>query len=293
MVSKMNATANAPHNNLKWISGGVIKYVVINGINIRYLQVGEGPSLILIHTIRTQLDYFQKIIPEIAKHYCVYALDLPGHGHSDIVDQAHDKPLFVDTLTTFIKALGLKDVTLAGESIGGAIALGVAAKQEVSIRRVIAMNAADYDNSNGLDRSSILGRILFTGITWPIIGWVISNAETPGVLRQILRGGFNHPDHLPEDLVTEFSRVGKRRGYSKAFRSIFLNWASWTENRKLYRQINIPVVLVYGEHDWTTRSERAGNSEIIKDSRLIEIEGAGHFSSLDSPEKITDIILNG
>ncbi|MCU7844245.1 MAG: alpha/beta hydrolase [Candidatus Thiodiazotropha sp. (ex Monitilora ramsayi)] len=289
----MNATANAPHSNLKWISGGVIKYVVINGINIRYLQVGEGPPLVLIHTIRTQLDYFRKIIPELAKHYCVYALDLPGHGYSDIVDRAHDKPLFVDVVTTFIKELGLKEVTLAGESIGGSIALGVATKQEVSIKRVIAMNAADYDNSNGLDRSSVLGRILFTGITWPVIGWVISNAETREVLKLILRGGFGHPDHLPKDLVTEFSRVGKRRGYSKAFRSIFLNWHSWTENRKLYRQINTPVVLVYGEHDWTTQSERTSNLESIKDSRLIEIEGAGHFSSLDSPEKITDIILNG
>ncbi len=49
---------------------------------IRYLKSGKGQPLVLIHTIRTQLDYFEYVIPELAKHFTVYALDLPGHGYS-------------------------------------------------------------------------------------------------------------------------------------------------------------------------------------------------------------------
>jgi len=39
-----------------------------------------------MHTIRTQLDYFQEVIPELAKLYTVYAVDLPGHGRSSTAE---------------------------------------------------------------------------------------------------------------------------------------------------------------------------------------------------------------
>src|ERR1700712_4510160 len=41
-------------------------------------QGGDGPNLVLIHTVRTQLDLFQFVVPLLAKHFTVYALDLPG-----------------------------------------------------------------------------------------------------------------------------------------------------------------------------------------------------------------------
>jgi pimeloyl-ACP methyl ester carboxylesterase len=52
--------------------------------SIRYLKAGNGDPLILLHTIRTQLDYFENVIPQLAKHHTVYAIDLPGHGYSSI-----------------------------------------------------------------------------------------------------------------------------------------------------------------------------------------------------------------
>ena len=43
---------------------------------IRYLKSGKGAPIVLLHTIRTQLDYFEYVIPELAKHFTVYALDI-------------------------------------------------------------------------------------------------------------------------------------------------------------------------------------------------------------------------
>ena len=53
-------------------------------LSLRYVKLGEGPALVLLHTIRTQLEYFRDLAPLLAKKYAVYAVDLPGHGHSPI-----------------------------------------------------------------------------------------------------------------------------------------------------------------------------------------------------------------
>ncbi len=292
-TSILNMSSNVDTQTFVEGKQGEIHFVNSAGINMRYLKVGQGDPLVLIHTLRTQLEYFEKVIPDLAKRYTVYALDLPGHGQSDITNQKHVKPLFIHHVSEFINKLKLENVTLVGESIGGAIALGIAAQDKVSIKQVFAFNAADYVNSNGLDRSSTLGKILFTGIKLPFFGWIISNAEKRDVLQQVLEGGFESNDNLPAHLVDEFSKTGKRKGYSKAFRSIFLNWKSWTEGQKRYHKINVPVTLVYSEHDWSTQSERIACQKMIKNAKLMHIEGTGHFSSLDNPKQVLNAILNG
>ena len=99
--------------------GQVSDIQIDEGRTLRFLKTGTGEPLILIHTIRTQLDYFQEVIPLLAQHYTVYAVDLPGHGYSSIDTKAnYDEPYFRSAIIAFIEKLDLKEVTLVGESIG-------------------------------------------------------------------------------------------------------------------------------------------------------------------------------
>ena len=204
------------------------QYAEIDGVNLGYIKVGEGEPLVLIHTLRTQLEYFQKIMPYLAEHFEVYALDLPGHGHSDIPRREYTKDFFTRTVEGFLLELNLHNVTLAGESIGGVIALSIASGGNPNVKRVISLNPYDY--GNGIRRSSLLANIVFAAIQWPVIGWVGSHSETP-VLRTIMQGGFCNKKALPDDLVYEFKSVGSRKGYRRAERSIFGNWKSPTAGR--------------------------------------------------------------
>lgn len=65
-------------------SGEISYFELEEGNHLRYLKTGKGEPLLLLHTIRPQLDYFEKVIPALSKHFTVYALDLPGHGYSTI-----------------------------------------------------------------------------------------------------------------------------------------------------------------------------------------------------------------
>ncbi len=95
-------------------------------LSLRYLKAGSGPPLVLLHTIRTQLEYFRDLVPMLTGNFTVYAIDLPGHGHSPIDRSAtYDEPYFRTAIVGFIERLDLKDVTLVGESIGGVLALRI------------------------------------------------------------------------------------------------------------------------------------------------------------------------
>ena len=72
---------------------------------------------------------------------------------------------------------------------------------------------------------------------------------------------------------------------------MFRNWKSWIDARRLYPQISVPVTLVYGRNDWSLPAERERNRSTIPNAELIEIEDAGHFTSLERPEEVAKIVL--
>src|SRR5687768_4496492 len=124
--------------------GSVNELTLTDGSRLRYLKAGQGEPLLLMHTIRTQLDYFEAVIPALAKHYTVYAVDLPGHGYSSIDKHAaYDEPYLRKGIIAFIEKLGLENLTLVGESIGAVLALTIASQLPGRMKRVIASNTYD------------------------------------------------------------------------------------------------------------------------------------------------------
>ncbi len=87
-----------------------------DGQTLRYARTGNGPPLVLLHTIRMQLEYFKELAPLLARSFTVFAVDLPGHGGSSIDrEAAYDEPYLRRSIVDFIERLDLRSVTLAGE----------------------------------------------------------------------------------------------------------------------------------------------------------------------------------
>ena len=161
---------------------------------LRYRKVGKGPPLVLIHTIRTQLEYFHEVVPHLKNLFTVYAVDLPGHGRSHIDRSApFDEPYFRHAVRRFIEELGLTGVTLAGESIGGALSLTVASELGNRVRAVVASNPYDYDTryGDGGGRGHALANAVIGSFGVPIVGAINAALENPIFLGIILRGGLH------------------------------------------------------------------------------------------------------
>jgi len=250
---------------------------------LRYLTGGSGAPLVLLHTVRTQAEHFRRLIPLIQENYTVYALDLPGMGYSEIVPGAsYDEPAMRAGVERLLTHLDLHDVTLLGESMGAVLALTAAADQPSRVRRVIAVNAYDY--RGGIARSSLLARLIVTGVIAPGAGPLLAGLEPKPVMRAILTGGLGDRTALPEDYLDELLRVGRHPGYPTVARGVYRNLPSLIAARARYPEVTAPVHLVYGEKDWSRPSDRQANRRLLPDAEFTQVPGAGHFIALERPD---------
>src|SRR4051812_11769880 len=174
---------------------------------LRYLTGGTGAPLVLLHTVRTQAEHFRDLIALVQDRFTVYALDLPGMGYSEIVPGAsYEEPAMRAAVVRLLTELDLSDVTLLGESMGGALALTVAADVPDRVAGVVAVNPYDY--RGGIARSSLLARVVVSGVLAPGIGPHFAAVEPKPVMRAILRGGLGDKSALRDDYLEELLRVG-------------------------------------------------------------------------------------
>src|SRR5712691_1222220 len=276
-----------------WSPPGEIEYAKLaDGTRLRYLKVGSGQtSLILLHTVRTQLDQFQLVIPKIAHAFTVYAIDMPGMGWSDIVPGAsYSEPALRSAIVEFVETLDIKDVTLAGESMGATISLTASTELKDRVRRVVAINTYDY--SKGVGRANRVASIYVSSARLAAIGPVVTRMENKPVLGIVMRGGLFDGSKLPNHYLAELRRVGRRRGYPRVAREVFRNVDSMIAARALYSRVTAPVSLVYGDHDWSCVPERQANLAMLRGARSISLSETGHFAALEQPSRVAEILLD-
>ncbi len=114
--------------------------------------------------------------------------------------------------------------------------------------------------------------------------------RNPLVEKRILRGGVHREGALPPDFAREVYTVGNRRGHYQAFMSLVRHWPGWEAARSEYPAIECPVLLLYGEHDWSRPKERDANRRDIPGAQLRVMPDAGHFLTLDAPHDVVRTI---
>jgi pimeloyl-ACP methyl ester carboxylesterase len=266
-----------------------------NNQTIRYLKTGSGAPLILMHTIRTQLEYFYQAIPTLAKHYTVYAIDLPGHGESSIDTKAqYDEPYLRKAVVEFIHTLNLNNVTVAGESIGATLALTVASALPERITRVIASNTYDYETryADGVRRGNWFANIVIANYAIPIHGAIFAASENWLFLGFCMQGGLKRKSWMPSQLLSAINSAGYRKGYRYVERNVFSHWRSWANARSLYTGVKAPVTLIYGDHDWSTLAERQRTAKDLGYIDFVTLTNTGHFSFVDNPDELLNFILS-
>jgi pimeloyl-ACP methyl ester carboxylesterase len=276
-----------------WSPSGEIEYATLaHGTRLRYLKTGSGPAaLILLHTVRTQLDHFQLVIPKLLDAFTVYAIDFPGMGWSDITpDASYTEPTLRGALVEFVKTLDITDAIVGGESMGATVSLTASIELAGRVRGVVAFNPYDYPH--GVGRANRVASLYVGSARLPAVGGVVTRMENKPVLGIVLRGGLFDGSKLPDHYLTELRRVGRRRGYSRVARGVFGNVDSMIAARALYARVTVPVTLVYGDCDWSRLQEREANLALLRDARSISLTDTGHFVALEQPVRVAEILLN-
>jgi len=290
VVEALRPVPRAPET-LRWSRELPIAYAELGETRVRFIKTGAGPNLVLLHTLRTQLDLFEKVVPDLAKRFTVYALDYPGHGYSDIPEARYDADFFVRAVERFLETLDLREATLCGVSIGGAIALIIAGRRNPRVTRVVAINPYDYGRGRGMARSSWLGWMITTTSQIPVLGETVMRLRNFVIMKAVLRGGVATSESIPPALLREMYVVGNRRGHYRAFISLLRNSASWEAATSVYGCIEVPVSLVWGDRDWANSTEREHDRTLIPGAQVTTLRGGGHFLPLDRPGELRELIV--
>ena len=133
------------------------KFNIQNNSYIRFKKYGKGQPILLIHTFRNRLEYCENVANILKNNYSVYIIDLPGFGDSPInTDIQYTQEFFTEFIINFIKKKKLKDLIIAGESIGGVLTISISLKIPSKIEKFFSFNPYDYDEffGDGISRGN-------------------------------------------------------------------------------------------------------------------------------------------
>ena len=259
--------------------------IALDGVGIHYVDRGQGPPLLLIHGLGGSICNFRYNIPVLSEHLRVVALDLKGFGYSER-PAAGDYSLTAQArlVGELMDRLGIPRAAVLGHSMGGAIALRLAATSPEKVDRLILVGSAPPSRMvPRLAASPPLPSLLRLGTALVL--------HQPRLREIVLRQGFYDPAFLSPEMLGEFRRVARIRGSTNAIASL-LSDAARDEPLDLSR-VSQPVLLLWGRHDrWTSLRLARWLADQIPDARLEVIERARHMVLEERAEEANEAILS-
>jgi pimeloyl-ACP methyl ester carboxylesterase len=125
--------------SIDWTSDamGSGQYAEVNGINLYYETHGAGRPMMLLHGGLASSEMFGPILPILADHHQVIAVDLQGHGRTADIDRPIELGLIADDIAALMDHLGLDRPDVVGYSFGGGVAFHTAVKYPAKVRKLV------------------------------------------------------------------------------------------------------------------------------------------------------------
>jgi pimeloyl-ACP methyl ester carboxylesterase len=164
--------------------------VAARGARIRFVEIGQGPPLVLVHDYLASRVAWDDVLPALSARFHVIAPDLPGFGESEKPPPGryrYDFESFCESLADLIAAVGLGRVSLCGHAMGGAVALTLAATYAHVVDKLVLVNPLVYP-----PRPDALSRIAGVPILGPLFFKQLYG-------RSLFRSRFLDNGHSPDD----------------------------------------------------------------------------------------------
>lgn len=242
--------------------------IVVDQLLTTYQLSGSGKNLVLLHGWGDSSQGSVALQAELAQHYQVLAIDLPGFGGTQPPAVAWGLSEYAAFVAAVLQKLDLKSYAIIGHSNGGAIALRGLAEGDLKATKLVLLASAGIRNQyNG--RKHVLRVAAKTGkaLTKPL----------PSRLQQKLRSKV-------------YKTIGSEMLVAEHMQETFKRVVTDDVQADAAR-VTIPSLLVYGYDDTATPVE---HGELLQaalgHSELHVIPKAGHFVYLDQPTIVTSLI---
>ena len=267
--------------------------VVIHGHAVSYRRAGQGEAVLLIHGLAGSSMNWEAIQPVLARTHDVIAPDLLGHGESAKPMGDYSLGAFASGLRDFLAAIGVPRATIVGQSFGGGVAMQLAYQHPELCSRLVLVG------SGGLGRevSWLLRFVSLPGAEqlMPLIfpRFVVDRGNDVGHL--LSRVGLQAP-HLTEmwRAYASLSGAENRKAFVRTLRGVIEPGGQTVSALdRLYLASHLPTLIIWGDQDNIIPVSHAyAAHEAIEGSRLVVMEGLGHFPHVEAPQRFLDVLLD-
>ena len=239
-------------------------------------QSGEGPALLLFHSLLSDRASFDRIAPELSKTHRVIVPELPGFGGSKVVEGGLAG--VADRMAEFVKdAAGGKDTVVLGNGYGGFVALQMAIRHPALATKLILADCGAAFSEGGREAfRNMAAASKAKGLA----------AITDVAMRRLFAPEFQaaHPDLMRD----------RREAFLKTDPEVLQAACSslaTLDLRPELPKVKIPVLVMVGEHDEATPPPMSHElAALLPNARLKILAGCAHVPQLQAPEIFLDAI---
>lgn len=255
-------------------------------IEVSYERRGRGAPLVLLHGIGHRWQAWEPVLDRLAAHHDVIALDLPGFGASPMLPpgRAYDVPGAIGALTEVFADLGVERPHVAGNSLGGMLALEMACRDLV--RSVTAFAPAGFWTPRHRAWAiRVLSSVRMSARLSPRVQAALFRRKA----LRVLGGGilFGRPSLIAaEIMLADLAAMAAAPGFDAVIAAGGDKYAFEGPAPA------VPVTVAWGSRDrvlWPTQARRA--AALLPDARHVTLRGCGHVPMADDPQRVADLIL--
>ncbi|MCB0517831.1 MAG: alpha/beta hydrolase [Lewinellaceae bacterium] len=263
----------------------------VNGINIHYVIGGKGEPLVLIHGFGQNWYMWNRLLPELSKHFTVIVPDLRGVGESDKPTDGYDKKTMASDIHELVKKLGYQSINLAGHDIGLMVAYAYAAQYSDEVKKVALMDAL----LPGVEPvwSQVSASAWWFGFfAWPASGELVAGKE-----RQFLTNFWPQVGHakdpFTEEETKEFIRAYAQPGATTGSFHWFGAFAKDGEDNKLFSQkkLEMPLLAMGGEY-FAASFLAEHSKQVAINVKEANIKGSGHWVVQENTAQVQQELLD-
>jgi len=264
-------------------------YHDLGGVRYHYVDEGAGEPVLFVHGNPTWSFAWRHFVRELSATHRALAVDHVGCGLSDKpADYPYTLAQHIANLESFVTGLDLRNVTLVAHDWGGAIGLGVAARQQERFARIVLMNTAAFRSKRipwriAVCRIPLLGALAVRGFNAFARAALVMAVEKGERMTPAVRAGYLAP----------YDSWGHRVAVLRFVQDIPLNsghpsYQTLVEvEQGLERLQGTPMLLAWGERDWCfTPAFRREFERRFPRAESLPIADAGHYVFEDAREQI-------
>jgi len=254
------------------------RFVPVEGMSVHVRDEGKGPPLVLIHGTSSSLHTWDGWAGRMSARRRVVRLDLPGFGLTGPApDHDYTPTRYARLVADTMAALGIDRADVAGNSLGGRVALTLALEHPERVRRLILVDAAGLSGQKpprifAIARTPVLGATL---------RWITPRFMVAKNVEEV----YGDPSRIDDTLVDRYYELLRRDGNRGALLDR-LNGPPDPSLDDRLPEIAVPVLVEWGEADrWIPLAHAQRFVAGLPHARLVTYPGAGHVPMEELPEE--------